>query len=333
MSSVIAGGDQRLAVIELGSRAIRLLVADVTGSNGLRPVDAQVRRTEILEALKRSERELVTELVIAAQSIDELKHRAARQGATKVAVFGTESIRKTSTSRHFAESGLADCVDFILTGRQEALCSIVAGSITLGSMGVAAQRLVVIDHGAGSLEVAIGQAGQNHGLEKSVSVPLGGSHLLAAFRTCKRDLDRLRGLVRLELDGLAFDGAERLPVVVMGTVATKCAWLTKRRGKADRYDPKRVEGVQLSLDSLRMIYDHAKTLNCQSNPEMAWDGFQEFINPGEHGGDAAERVATGVIPIIEVLSDIGADAFYVSALGTRHGFAMLWANSPSTLDV
>jgi hypothetical protein len=88
----------------------------------------------------------------------------------------------------------------------------------------------------------------------------------------------------------------------------------------------------LSLKDLRYIYEHAKSLNGKKDPVRAWDRFQEFINPGEHGGDAAERVATGVIPIIEVLSDIGADVFYVSSLGTRHGFALLWANTPGALD-
>lgn len=331
MNSAAKNIDQRLAVIELGSRAIRLLVADVSGSHRLRPVETQVRKTGVMESLCSSDRDLLTELRSATRNIDELVQRATRQGAEKIAVFGTEAIRQAAVKRVFAESGLSERITHILTGREEALCSIVAGSITMSVIDPKLRGLIVIDHGAGSLEVARGRVGGNYDLEMSASLPLGGSHLLEAFRTCGRDLERLRELVRPELGNLELGRTDPLPVVVMGTVATKCAWLTKRQGLHDRYDPKRVDGVGLPLKGLRQIYEHAKSLNEKGDPNRAWERFQEFINPGERGGDAAERVATGVIPIIEILSGLGADAFYVSSLGTRHGFALLWANAPEAL--
>lgn len=320
-------------MIELGSRAIRSLVADVTSSDELRPIDTQVRKSAIIEALQGSDQDLAAELGAAARDIDDLVQGAARRGAGRIAVFGTESIRKASNSPVFAESALPERIGHILSARQEALCSIVAGSITIKAIDGAARRLMVIDHGAGSLEVACGRAGGPYDLEMFASLPLGGSNLLEGFRIGGRDLKRLRGRVRTELKALNLERSGGVPVVVMGTVATKCAWLTKRRGSTDRYDPKRVEGARIAVDGLRRIYDHAERLNDDADPDAAWARFQEFVNPGEPGGDAAERVATGAIPIFEVLSGLGTDAFYVSALGTRHGFALLWANAPEALAV
>ena len=204
MISSVRNRDQRLAVIELGSRAIRLLVADVFSGHQLRTVDTQVRKTGVIEALRGSERDLANELSSATRSIDDLAQRAKRQGAEKIAVFGTEAIRKAAETRLFGQSGLSERITHILTGREEALCSIVAGSITMSVIDPNVAALIVIDHGAGSLEVARGQVSGRYDLEMSVSLPLGGSHLLEAFRNCGRDLERLRSLVLPELADLQF---------------------------------------------------------------------------------------------------------------------------------
>lgn len=332
MASVLRRAGQRIAAIELGSRRIRLLVADVLQGRELRLVDTQVRKIGVIEALRCSEQELAAELLSVVRNIDDLTQHAVRHGAENISVFGTEAIRKVSERGVFVESGLAERITHVLTGRQEALCSLVSGSITSRSVEPQARKLVVIDHGAGSLEIAAGQVGESIGLNFSASFPLGGTHLLEAFRTCGRNLERLRDLVRSELNGLKIEAEGGVPVIAMGTAATKCAWLTVRRGRTDRYDPKRVDGVRLPLKGLEQVFEHARSLNHQSNPNKAWERFQEFVNPGEHGGDAAERVATGVIPIIEVLCILEADALYVSSLGTRHGFALLKASAANLLD-
>lgn len=333
MEKVIRHHDKEFAVIEVGSRAVRLLIASVSEELQMRQIDTQVRNTKIIEALKTSELALAAELALLVRSIDELTRYAKSRGVADIVVFGTEAVRSLAESGLYRKSGLAERIGYVLSEKLEALCSFVAGGITLSNMGINTGDWIVLDHGSGSLEVALGSATGGYSLQWSESWPLGGSHLLGTFHSCGRDLNRLRALILLELGEMDKNWGNPAPFVIMGTVATKCAWLTKRRSVDDRYDPKRVEGVQLSRSGLQQIFDYANSLNQKKDVPKAWERFQEFVNPGEAGGDAAERVASGIVPLIELLTLAKSEKFVVSALGSRHGFAMLLACCPENLVV
>lgn len=104
---------------------------------------------------------------------------------------------------------------------------------------------------------------------------------------------------------------------MMGTVATKCAWLTKRRDIREKYDPRRVHGQKIMTEALSLLVSFGEKCSAKQ-----WKDFQEIVNPGETGGDAAERLVSGAISLLHLLKRLNKEQFIVSAYGTRHGMIM-----------
>ena len=322
---------QRLGVIEIGSRATRLLVADIQDIMSLNQVKSRVMQSPIIELVGGNEQKLRHELDSLAATIRSFVEDARRESVDRAFVFGTEAIRQLAETTAFKHSDLAVLVDSVLDARTEALCSLVAGNMSMRDHKSVGGDTVVIDQGSGSMEIAIGTVGKEIHVHQYTSSPLGGTQLLQVFRESKRSMGSLRAMVETILDSLP----ERWPpigrIIVMGTVSTKFAWLGIRHDRSERYDPKRVDGASISLASLLKVYSHIDSFSKQKDTEAAWAEFQDFVNPGEQGGDAGERVATGIVPLIEILKKIGKSTCHVSAFGTRHGVAAILTVAPELI--
>lgn len=324
---------RRLGVIEIGSRATRLLVAEVYGSGFLRQRYSRVQKSKILDSFLDGENDLMEELARVSLSVHQFIEEAQREGVADVTVFGTEAIRRASSCERFCASDLANQIDLVLDAKTEALCSLVAGNLVFAARDLPAGACLVIDQGSGSTEIALGNVVPEFQLTDFTSLALGGNLLVQMLNEQEGDMYALRDKVIPLLDRFSAPSAEINNVVIMGTVATKCAWLTKRRDKTHRYDPKRVEGTIIPTSVLHKIFAYVAKFASKKNPDLAWERFQEYVNPGEPGGDAGKRVASGIVPLIEILTRVGCNSFNVSSLGTRHGFAILLAHSPEMLSM
>ena len=146
---------------------------------------------------------------------------------------------------------------------------------------------------------------------------MGGDELLRRFRSHSDGLRGFRDSLRRTIDQVRLQGRGCGAVVVQGSVATKCAWLTVRRDKAERYDPKRAHGKQLSAHNLEGLISVAeKTLPAQ------WATARAFFDPQNPTGDDFDRVVTGAVVLLLLLQRFNQEKFFVSAYGTRHGMAL-----------
>ncbi|MFF2523913.1 Ppx/GppA phosphatase family protein [Streptomyces liangshanensis] len=189
----------RLGVLDVGSNTVHLLAVDA--HRGARPLPAyshkaELRLAELLDAdgaigpvgLDR----LVTTVAGALQAAED-------KGCEDVLAFATSAVREASNAdlvlgRVKAETG----VDLdVLTGREEARLTFLAARRWFGW---SAGKLLVLDIGGGSLEIAFGLDEEP---DATVSLPLGAGRLTAGWLPGDppdpQDVRALRRHVRAEI--------------------------------------------------------------------------------------------------------------------------------------
>ena len=317
----------RVGVVEIGSRAVRLLVADVSAAIGIRVVATDVQRCNLLAKLG-DEESTANEIANIARSAQQFREEALHQGADPVVVIGTEALRRVADTELYKSSQLIKDIDGILDGKSEALCSLVAGSFSLARRKGRPKRCLLIDQGAGSTEIAFGSLGPQVELLDSISIGLGSTELLKMFRSCKRDVRKLKKEISTSLRKLALPNFRCDCTLILGSVATKYAWLGLRGNKNERYNSKSVDGKILRTKGLENVYSGV----AKFSSDKKWEEFQQFVAPGDSGGDEGERTVAGIVQLICILQHFKQDTFVVSAMGTRHGLAYLIGVQPAALE-
>jgi exopolyphosphatase/guanosine-5'-triphosphate,3'-diphosphate pyrophosphatase len=189
----------RLAVLDVGSNTVHLLVVDA--HRGARPLPAWSHKTELrlAEHLRDDgsiDRKGADSLVAA---ITEALVVAEDQGSEDMMAFATSALREAPNGQELLERVReATGVELeVLTGRDEARLTFLA---VRRWFGWSAGRLLVVDIGGGSLEVA---QGIDEEPDVTESLPLGAGRLtrehLKGDPPSSGQVKALRKLVRTEL--------------------------------------------------------------------------------------------------------------------------------------
>jgi exopolyphosphatase/guanosine-5'-triphosphate,3'-diphosphate pyrophosphatase len=189
----------RLGVLDVGSNTVHLLVVDA--HQGGRPVPAFSHKAELhmgehLDADNRLTDDCCERLL---DFVQEALRIAEDKGVRKILAFATSAVRDATNgdellARIEAETNV---VIQVLPGADEARLTFLAARRWFGwSSG----RLLMLDIGGGSLEVA---AGLDEGPDQAVSLPLGAGRLtrdrLPGDPPSSADVRALRKYVRAEI--------------------------------------------------------------------------------------------------------------------------------------
>ncbi|KNB52040.1 Ppx/GppA phosphatase family protein [Streptomyces caatingaensis] len=189
----------RLGVLDVGSNTVHLLVVDA--HQGARPLPAhshkaELRLAELLDDSGAIGDEGVERLV---RVIREALEAAEDKGVEEVLPFATSAVREAANAdavlaRVREETGVALPV---LSGEAEARLTFLA---VRRWFGWSAGRLLVLDIGGGSLEIAYGM---DEDPDVAVSLPLGAGRLTAALLPDElpgpEDVRALRRHIRTEI--------------------------------------------------------------------------------------------------------------------------------------
>lgn len=189
----------RLGVLDVGSNTVHLLVVDA--HPGARPLPAHSHKTEL-----RLAELLDGDGAIGPEGVDKLidviggaVQAAEDKGCEEVLPFATSAVREASNAdqvlaRVQGETGVALAV---LTGEEEARLTFLAARRWFGW---SAGKLLILDIGGGSLEIAYGIDEEP---DAAVSLPLGAGRLTAAMLPGDppdpQDVKALRRHVRAEI--------------------------------------------------------------------------------------------------------------------------------------
>ncbi len=163
----------RLGVLDVGSNTVHLLLVDARRGGHPLPALSEKSVLRLAEHVNASGRLSKTGAEALVSAVSTARQSAKRYGADDLLAFATSAVREASNSaavidRVRAETG----VDLqVLTGDDEASLTFLA---VRRWYGWSAGRLLVLDIGGGSLEVA---GGMDESPDVAMSVPLGAGRL------------------------------------------------------------------------------------------------------------------------------------------------------------
>jgi exopolyphosphatase/guanosine-5'-triphosphate,3'-diphosphate pyrophosphatase len=211
----------RLGVLDVGSNTVHLLVVDA--HQGGRPLPAFSHKAELRLGEHLDENNCLTEQCASQlrEFVQEALRVAEDKGVHKILAFATSAVRDAANGDELLARIEADTQVAIkvLPGADEARLTFLAARRWFGwSSG----RLLLLDIGGGSLEIA---AGHDEDPDIAVSLPLGAGRLtrdwLAGDPPSHEDTRKLRRHVRAEIattvGGLLRDGAPNHAVATSKT--------------------------------------------------------------------------------------------------------------------
>ncbi len=291
------------AAIDIGSNSLLLTVVDAhgivlhdsatvvglgrgMGDDGAFTDDRMVHAAQVL----RSYVARASELGVATSAIRAVATSAARRAPNAQGFF--DKLR--------ADLGLGVA---IISGPEEARLTFLGAvsGLELPEHG----RVLVVDLGGGSTELAIGEQGE---LVRRASLELGVVRLtekhLGYGAANDGDIRRGRDAVRAELSRAVLGEVPRLVVAVAGTATT----LAAIDAGVERWTPGCVGGRRLKRSTLRTLAHRFATASPTEREVLA------AVSPKR-----APYLLAGAVVLAEVLDHVGARRYLVSERGLRFG--------------
>ena len=297
-----------LAVIDIGTNTVLLLVAEIDASGKIITLEYRQRVPRLGRGvdsrrfLQRDSMERVVQVLLEFRAIADGHHPDV------IAVCGTSAVRDAANRDEFAAL-IKQRTGFdleILTGEEEALWT-YRGAVS-GVPGLA--RATVVDIGGGSTELTTGTAQViTHRVSLDIgSVRLTERHLrhdppLAAEIAATRNAI-ISGLASLPS---TFPGEAGRVVGVAGTATTLALLAQKRRG----FDLQAVSGFVLRRDAIRRLVSE---LESSSNGQI--------LRLADYMEGRNDIITAGAIILEEVVGFLGAEEIIVSERGVRYGIAI-----------
>jgi exopolyphosphatase/guanosine-5'-triphosphate,3'-diphosphate pyrophosphatase len=163
----------RLGVLDVGSNTVHLLVVDARRGGHPMPASSEKSVLRLAEHVNAKGRLSIAGADALVAAVEAARKSAKRLGVDDLLAFATSAVRGASNSGEVIERVRAETgVDIdVLAGEDEARLTFLA---VRRWFGWSAGRLLVLDIGGGSLEVA---AGMDESPDVAMSVPLGAGRL------------------------------------------------------------------------------------------------------------------------------------------------------------
>ncbi len=282
----------RVAAVDLGTNATRLLVADVDGE--VTEVARRLVITRLGEGVDQRRRLLPLPIARVRNVLSDYRRELEALGAERTLAIGTSAVRDAENGEAFLGE-IEWSYGFetrLLTGEEEA-------ALTMRGLGQVETGTLVVDIGGGSTELQIA------GTDVQTSLDIGCVRLTERFG---EDVEAIRAHVRAQLPELETTRA----VGVSGTVTTIAA-LDLHLGE---HDPERVHGHVISR---RAIEEQAARLRGLSLAERA-----KLMEPGR-----APVIVAGAAILTEIVDRYELYGIRTSARDILHGTALAAAELPA----
>jgi exopolyphosphatase/guanosine-5'-triphosphate,3'-diphosphate pyrophosphatase len=298
----------RLGVLDVGSNTVHLQVVDT--HPGARPnptynYKEELRLTEYLQS----------DNTISSVGIDALRGAIGRalEHANSVKVqeflpFATSALRESANGDSIIKSINAELdIDLqVLSGEEEAKLTFLAARRWFGwSSG----RLLVIDIGGGSLEIAVGT---DEAPEVAVSLPLGAARLTQNHLTgdpfSNKSINNLRDHIEEQLDSI-------LPALVHHqdtdrAIATSKTLRTLARLCGDWFDG---NGKNIKIDAIRKICNRLGDMTLEERTRL----------PGV-SANRARQIVAGAYVTESVMRNLDLRELEICPWALREGVVLKW---------
>lgn len=298
----------RVSTIDIGSNTVRLLVADVVGSETWQVVDQDQTVTRLGEGLARSGVLGETPMARTLAVVQGYVERGVRHGARAIHIVATSAVREAANGRAFAaavEQATGRRVD-VVSGEVEARLTLRGVRHGLGRL---TGPVLAFDIGGGSTEYVLAE---DDTILSMASLRLGVVPLAERFPFPDLvDGPRYRELydeVRARLGRELPDTIRTARVAhLVGTAGTVTTLAALDLGLA-RYDPERVQGHRLSRAAIARLSAWLGALT------LGERGALPCLEPGR-----ADLIIPGIAIVTATLDQVDVETLRVSDYGLREG--------------
>ncbi|HET8878546.1 MAG TPA: Ppx/GppA phosphatase family protein [Arthrobacter sp.] len=268
----------RVAAIDCGTNSIRLLIADVDGTDPAAPKLTDVVREmrvvrlgQGVDATGEFAQQALDRTLAATRDYAEL---IRRHGAGKIRFVATSATRDARNRQVFID-GVRELLGVepeVITGDEEAALSFAGASSVLPSRGK--DPVLVVDLGGGSTEFVLGDA---DGVIAARSVDVGCVRMTERHLKADPPTAEQTAAAIADVDAAIDEAAKTVPldraVAVIG-VAGSVTTITAHALKLPEYSPAAIHGTELDLDTVSAA--------CTSLLEMPRDrrAALPYLHPG-----------------------------------------------------
>ncbi|HTY01990.1 MAG TPA: Ppx/GppA phosphatase family protein [Bacteroidota bacterium] len=296
-----------VAVIDIGTNTILLLVATVSPDGTIQPLVYEQRIPRLGQGVDARRRLHPDSMQRAVDVLIEYREMIRQFSPARTAVIGTSAIRDAENRQAFADlvSSRTGFTLEVLSGEEEAALT-YRGAIS-GIPGI--QRATVVDIGGGSTEITAGAAGM---ITSSCSLNIGSVRLTERFVRSdpprREELDSLSSCIDEALDAVhPTPDASSTLVAVAGT-ATTLALLAK--GYTE-FSLGAVSGATLEAQE---VFSVAQNLSGMS--------VSDILQRGSYMPGRADVITAGAFILRAIMRRFGFPRVIVSERGVRYGVAL-----------
>jgi exopolyphosphatase/guanosine-5'-triphosphate,3'-diphosphate pyrophosphatase len=301
----------RVAAIDLGTNATRLLVADVEDGE-LEEVQRRTTITKLGEGVDARRRLLPVPVARVRNTLTDYRRELEALGAERTLAVATSAVRDAENGEAFLGE-IEWSYGFttrLLTGEEEAELTLrgASGGRELPSTAI------VVDIGGGSTELITAH--------ERVSTELGSVRLTERFLhsdpPTEKELDALASAARTVLSGQVPEGMKAQQAIGVAGTITSLAALDL--GLVD-YDPVRVHGHKLGDGAVKAQLERLAALPLAQRREV----------PGLEP-ERAPVIVAGAVILREVMRHLGLPAIEASERDILHGTALEAAKLPEPVE-
>jgi len=297
----------RFAVIDIGTNAVRYLLAERKGSEW---VDIEMGGSITGLGRGLSERGELAPIAIEATvgAVSAFMRRLKALDAQKFILLATEAVRTANNSAMFIErlEKITGVPLRILTADEEARLAFIGATSGLKLRFHTDALFAVADVGGGSTEVSIGKLQQP---ERWLSIPIGSRRLTEQFLTedppTTKQMEACRKFALEQLQPAAFLLRQATVLVLTGGTA---AQLGVFRLNLRQFDASRIHGLPIRPDTVNEWLERLSRIPANERRQV----------PGMEWGRETVIIA-GLILLLAIIELSGKDTVLLSARSVMHG--------------
>lgn len=301
---------RRVAAIDCGTNSIRLLIADIGGTDRIHDVVREMRIVRLGQGVDQTNEFHPDALNRTFTACDEYRDLIVANHVDQVRFIATSATRDARNREQFL-SGVFERLGVypeVISGSEEAALSF-AGAVSALSPDVP-RPVLVVDIGGGSTEFVLGVERP----DASISVDIGCVRLTERHfgneQPTERTIEQVRADVREALRQVASTidyGRARTLVGLAGTVTTVAAMALDLTA----YDPDALHGAWITAAQIHRV---ALQLTQMTRAERAALGF---MHPGR-----VDVIAGGALVLDEICAEVALPGVVVSEHDILDGIAL-----------
>jgi exopolyphosphatase/guanosine-5'-triphosphate,3'-diphosphate pyrophosphatase len=297
----------RVAAIDCGTNSIRLLIADIDGSN-FREVVRDMEIVRLGQGVDETGQFHPDAIARTLTAVDKFAAEIAKRGVEKIRFCATSATRD-ATNRHLFVDGVRERLGIeleVISGDEEAALSF-AGAIK--DLDPSNGPFLVVDIGGGSTEFVFGTST----VEAARSVNIGCVRMTERHFASDPATPEQIELVRTDIQAAIAQAAAVVPItkaktlVAVAGTATTVAAAALELPQYDRY------AIHLSRISAQQTHDAATMFATKSREQRLLLGY---MHPGR-----VDVIAAGSLVLSEIMKATGATEFVASESDILDGMA------------